>query len=117
MAKGKTRPDAPTAPAAGDQANPGSGAPAADETLAAAAVTPPAPDFAAMVDEIAASITVGATPVVRVSAVRDRWRAKRFWPKGHTDLTAAEAEQLGEAGFAQLRGDDVFTIVPLTRAD
>lgn len=117
MAKAKSPASAPAAPAPGDQANPGSGAPAATEPVAAAAVTPPAVDYAANVAEVAAGITASATPVVRVSASRDRWRAKRFWPKGHTDLTAAEAEQLGEAGFAQLRGDDVFTIVPLTRAD
>lgn len=58
-----------------------------------------------------------ATPVVKVTATRDRWRAKRFWPKGDTELTLAEAEALGQAGFEQLRGDAVFTIVPLAEAD
>ena len=58
-----------------------------------------------------------AMPVVRVKASRDRWRGKRFWPKGDTDLTLSEAETLGQEGFELLRRDPVFTIVPLAEAD
>lgn len=67
--------------------------------------------------DVAQQLLREATPVVKVTASRDRWRAKRFWPKGDTDLTLAEAEALGQAGFEQLRGDPVFTIVPLAEAD
>lgn len=65
----------------------------------------------------AAEIARAATPVVRVVAARDRWRAGRFWPRGNTDLTEADADQLGRAAFEALRDDNVFTIVPLDRAD
>lgn len=66
---------------------------------------------------IAEDITQATTPVVRVIAVHDRWRAKRFWPKGETELTEEECAALGEAGFEQLRADANFTVVLLHAAD
>ena len=110
------------APADGEPVAPAPVIPAADkgaevvpagEASAPASVEPVAPVEQAIADDIRRA----ATPVVRVTAVRDRWRAGRFWRKGDTDLTEAEAEQVGRAGFDKLREDNVFTIVPLDRAD
>lgn len=110
------------APADGEPVAPAPVIPAADkgaevvpagEASAPASVEPVAPVEQAIADDIRRA----ATPVVRVTAVRDRWRAGRFWPKGDTDLNLAEAEQLGRDGFDKLREDNVFTIVPLDRAD
>ncbi|MCX7360937.1 MAG: hypothetical protein NTV97_03510 [Alphaproteobacteria bacterium] len=91
----------------------------APETGAETTAQPAAAAVAAVAatDAAAEQLRREAMPVVRVNASRDRWRAKRFWPKGDTDLTLPEAETLGQEGFELLRRDPVFTIVPLAEAD
>lgn len=108
-------PATPMTPAS-DKAGAGEG----NEAAAAATPSPsPAEAGARVMPEVADAravadrIVSAATPVVKVVASRACWRARRFWPQGETDLTDAECEQLGEAGFEALRGDPVFTIVPL----
>lgn len=113
---------APVIPAADEGGDGAPGGGASPSTSAVEPASAPAQQVAAVAAvaetaKIADAITLAATPVVRVTAVRDRWRAGRHWPKGDTDLTEAEAEQLGRAGFETLREDNVFTIVPLDRAD
>lgn len=114
----------PVAPApsitAGEKAGEGNEAAAAPTSPSPAAPVAPSPVAGkAIVDtqRVADTIALAATPVVKVTASRDRWRAKRFWPKGETALTETECDQLGHAGFEQLRTDPVFTIVLLDRAD
>ena len=101
-----------------DQATATVAAPADGEPVAPAPVIPAADQgVAKTTQQIADEIRRAAAPVVRVTATRDRWRVGRHWPKGDTDLTAAQADQIGRAGFEALREDNVFTIVPLDRAD